>query len=754
MMSWMKKLSAALLAAMMLLAAGCAGPAAKPSAGASAAPGETGAQQGAMGRYVEQDITPKPYQSIAGPAILPDGSLAIWGTLENGPVGELAVMGGDGQWTYTVYEDPRLSNAIYLAADEQTGGLMLMGYFQDEQADGSGNAGIFSLEKDGTARQLPVDLGEWFGQGLEPNWCAGAADNRLVVGGQTMPTVLYAADGSKLKELTPKTGRVGTASGNVLYMAEMMSASGKDILHFNLQTLEEPQLIEAPATISDYNSAMALGKDGALYLALPAGLYRLVEGGTLWEQLIEGSICSLGDPSMYLVGMKTMQDGQIYTVMHEQDGGAHLLGYRWDSDIPASPSKELNVVSLTESDSLRKAATILQNQNPDVRVNVRALIGRDDGEQTTTVQDAVRILNTELLSGKGGDIIMLDGLDVRRYINKGMLKDLTDWAQPHIDSGEWLPSVAQSLKNEQGKIYSIPARFTFQSIWGKPEEVAQITSFEKWLEFCQNQPGGRPALSLNSAAYWVNLFYPVCSPAWPTDAQGRIQFDSDAFTAFLEGIRTMTGGQFANPKDEMEASGLVVDEWMRTLRDEVAFLPSRVSGFSLSDVPYSINRDRAQGNPGIAVLPGQASGVFTPVQMLGVNAQSAQPELAMQFMDIVFSSQVQDLNFYDGFPIRTASLDSMMLAQIESSRKKVEEGVTGGIGMYGYEESVEVYPINEATIRALRKVIDTLDTAGLAPDATVLDFVLEESEPFFEGHKSAREVAQALQKRLAAYLTE
>lgn len=749
----LKRSIAFILAILMMLAAGCA---AKPSPSAaqngggktpaSAAPGE----EVAMGRYVEKEILPKPYDYVVGPVLTKDGEIAIWGTDADRAMGEIAILQQDGQWRYTPITDQRLAGAMHLSVEPQTGAFILLSYIIEDDGTMNGGVNAFQVTEAGAISELPYNMDDWWQQGLEVSWLVPLNRGGVVIGGQTVPPTRYAADGKKEKELTGDTGLTYALQGDVLYVARMMD--GKSIVQVSTQTGEALDTIETPFTVDDYNSAMTTDKDGSLYLAAKQGLYRRVAGGSIWEQLIDGSACSMGDPSLYITCLAITEDDQVYVTIRGMDGGVMLKHYRWDENVAANASQQLNVVSLTESDAMRKAATILQNENPEVKVNVRALIGRDDA--STTTQDAVRILNTELLSGKGADVILLDELDVRRYIRKGILMDLTQWAQPQIDSSQWLASIAGSLKNEDGKICSVPSRFTFQTLWGKREELAQISDFDTWLRFCQSQPKNRPAVSLNTYRYWVNMLYTVCSPAWPTDAQGRTQFDSAEFIAFLEGIRAITGNQFVKPKDDMETQALVMDMWMKNLRDEVALMYNEERGFALSDVPYSVNRDRTQGQPGIMVLPGQGGNVFTPVQMLGVNANTTQPELAMQFLDIVFSQQVQDLNFYDGFPIRTASLDKMVEEQIATNEKNVSQGITGSIGMYGYDESLDVYPLSEASINTLRKAIDTLDTVSFAPDSTVMEFVLEETQPFFEGDRSAKEVAQALEKRLAAYLTE
>ena len=43
-----------------------------------------------------------------------------------------------------------------------------------------------------------------------------------------------------------------------------------------------------------------------------------------------------------------------------------------------------------------------------------------------TESDALKTLNTEIAAGNGPDVILLDGLPVESYIEKGLLEDISD----------------------------------------------------------------------------------------------------------------------------------------------------------------------------------------------------------------------------------------------------------------------------------------------------------------------------------------
>ena len=47
------------------------------------------------------------------------------------------------------------------------------------------------------------------------------------------------------------------------------------------------------------------------------------------------------------------------------------------------------------------------------------------GDDGVTRTDALKTLNTEIMAGKGPDILILDGISAQTYVEQGMLEDLS-----------------------------------------------------------------------------------------------------------------------------------------------------------------------------------------------------------------------------------------------------------------------------------------------------------------------------------------
>lgn len=103
-----------------------------------------------------------------------------------------------------------------------------------------------------------------------------------------------------------------------------------------------------------------------------------------------------------------------------------LLKYAYSADASTVPDKELTVYALEDSSEIRQAISAFQKEHADIYVNLK--IGRS-GDNAVTADDALRTLNSDIMAGEGPDVIILDGMPVDNYIEKGLLMDISDVAE-------------------------------------------------------------------------------------------------------------------------------------------------------------------------------------------------------------------------------------------------------------------------------------------------------------------------------------
>ena len=129
-------------------------------------------------------------------------------------------------------------------------------------------------------------------------------------------------------------------------------------------------------------------------------------------------------------------------------GNDKCLYYHYDKNASTVPTKQITVYALEDSHVLQQTISYFQKKNPDVYV--KKLIGLS-GNNSVTADDAIKALNTDIMAGKGPDVLVTDGLPVERYIEKGIL---TDASKIFVMKGEKVHLV-------QGEVFNIKITYPY-----------------------------------------------------------------------------------------------------------------------------------------------------------------------------------------------------------------------------------------------------------------------------------------------------
>lgn len=86
-------------------------------------------------------------------------------------------------------------------------------------------------------------------------------------------------------------------------------------------------------------------------------------------------------------------------------------------------------------------------------------------ENGVTLEDALSVLNTDILAGKGPDVLILDGMPADSYIEKGVLADISDVVGEASQKDGIFGNIIESSKKD-GKVYAMPARILLPVVLG------------------------------------------------------------------------------------------------------------------------------------------------------------------------------------------------------------------------------------------------------------------------------------------------
>ena len=232
-----------------------------------------------------------------------------------------------------------------------------------------------------------------------------------------------------------------------------------------------------------------------IYVAGRQGIYHLTKGGELCEQIMEGAGTTIGLPSRKINNVYRYKDTFI-TFIRDNESRASMKQYVYSATTPSFPDIELCAYMLEENSMLRESLVQYELRHTDVRIRVE--VGRCN--ENVTKEEALKALHTELIAGKGPDIILLDGLDIDMYKKEGVLASLDDIKEMN----EMVPEVRKALNDGDGT-YMLPMRFTVPCLVGDDEIVEKCSSLEDLVAYQKDNPSAHVLTNARPEARFISL---------------------------------------------------------------------------------------------------------------------------------------------------------------------------------------------------------------------------------------------------------
>lgn len=511
------------------------------------------------------------------------------------------------------------------------------------------------------------------------------------------------------------------------------------------------------------------GEDGVIYIAGKGGVYRHVVGGSAMEQIIDGALSSFSNPSMNMLGVATCGENEFAALF----SGGKVVLYRYDPEVPTVPENMISVYSLEEQDAVRQAIAQFQAENPDVFVRYEVGLSGTDAKAS---EDAIKKLNTELMAGKGPDVIIMDGLPVKSYEEKGILKDL----KPHIDSlsgdAVLLPNIVEAF-NHGGSVYMVPVSFSLPMVVGRQADIEKITDYASLADMTEKIRAKRPEATIGSffsEEVMMRWFLPVTATAFVEELGGinkealaeYLSLTDRIYKASQEGISDEIKERYGYQRENYEAEQWAYRNFNMVNLDTYDFL---IMGLELTagmlNSVYGYQQTTSlkycEGCEDVWLKPfdGMSEGVFEPAVLVGISAGSAHPEEAEQFFDIIMGTQVQGL-LYDGFMVNQSALAEQLSPQwtiFKNSDADADYGdvyaSVGGSDGEGREYGMNIYMPSKEEFQELYDLCCKVKTPYVA-NSMVENAVIEIGAQYLAGTMSQEEAVDKIMAKIEIYMAE
>lgn len=612
MKDWISKIVIGYLIASIVLMTGC---------------GNGQSAKKAMGRYVEQDIE------------MPDGAYLGIFQDSDGKV----LLGAETEENITIYslqEDNKWKEEKKLEANK----LQDIGQVLDSELveDGiirvcnnaNGEVQINKVTYDGAETNVTLS---------DENGTCKSEDGDYFTVLQTVDGDYIVQDewGGAVKSYDGTTGKIKNqygdsaidfkVKGKQIYANTMMPKSSINI--YDINTGNQLESIEYP--IMDGDNKIAI-EDKGIYLFNSKGIQFKTNKGEIWETIMEPEMTKFNQINLSLMKVFTLPNDQFVIVFDGQEG-PEIKQYTYDPNIPSRPEKEVTVYMGYDVDLIRQAISIYQKKHSDVYVNIKNI------DPSMNYEDAITSLNTEILAGGGPDLLVLDDLPIDKYIEKGVLTDISDIVANYTTGQEGYKNILSAYQKEN-KVYAIPLRFRVPLLWGKAEVVDEAQSIHELAEYRRKHPD--EILFNKNMVELYNQIYDI-SALEVLDENGK--YSKEKLKTYIEDLEVICVDK--KNEEENERIDFEPQKFPELLdvaegKSQVFVLEPR-SSYDITGAEAVLN---ARGDGAVAPFKIDGKGIYVPQGVMGINANSKNQDIVKEIINIALSDEVEGIGNWLGLP--------------------------------------------------------------------------------------------------------
>lgn len=518
------------------------------------------------------------------------------------------------------------------------------------------------------------------------------------------------------------------------------------IATYDIKTGNMGEKKELPEGLSSYNFYQGSTTD--LLLTNSMGIYTYNFGDAEPKKVmdfINSDIATYGMSNVTFIDDKTF----VANYSDSTDYKTHIALFTY-VDPATIPDKTVITLGCQYLGGDVKARVIEFNKtNNQYRIAVKSYGETGDYEQ------AITNMNNDIISGKMPDIVMIESnQDISGWVNKGLLADIRELiaADPELSKYEYLENVWEAF-SVNDKLYLVVPNFSIQTYVAKKSLVGNrsgwtMSEFQQFMKTMDPEMKPFGDMVRDSFMYYVMNY---CGADFVDVNTGTCNFMSEEFISMLEYAKTLPteyADDYWDDYDYMQYESQYREN--RTLLMNLYI--SRIQ-----DINYSINGYLGEeaafvGFPGIE---GNSSIIQPGSYLYAISENSANKQGAWDFVKYYLSPEYQNSDENWSLPVMKTAFEAQALKATEKPFWIDENGEKVEYDDYFYinGESIVIDRFTKAEVDAICEFIYSVKKRSYYND-DIINIVNEEAALFFDGQKSARDVAGVIQSRVQIYVDE
>ncbi|WP_044914930.1 ABC transporter substrate-binding protein [Butyrivibrio sp. WCE2006] len=445
-------------------------------------------------------------------------------------------------------------------------------------------------------------------------------------------------------------------------------------------------------------------------------------------------------------------DGRLLIENSSIDGG--VLSYLTKVDPSTVEDKEMITLgTVYMADQVRKQVVKFNKSSEKYKISIidyADLVEEEndgDDDYSDTYMTGINKLSLDITQGKAPDIILVDdSMPFESYAIKGALEPLDPYfeADDEITVTDYLPNVIEATKVKNHMYSVIPSFYVTTCVAAKDiikDEVVTLDNYKDICESCGIDPEVGMGMLTRSDA---RQLYQTIGSTYVNYEDGTCSFDTDSFVKFLEFIKQLPESDENVDYEKYESyyrenKSLLKSYWLSSFEDYQVLK----KGYFGKDIVFN-------GFPSTK----DGKSYINPMLQIAMSSDCKNKQAVWEFMKSFLTDDYQK-SIEWSFPVEKKAIDALAeKAQenpyyIDSNGKKVETTSVWSIG--GTDVNIEALSKEET-----QTVVDFIEsvTNSDGRDENIINIIDEEAAAFYEGQKSAEEVADIIQSRVSIYLSE
>ena len=487
--------------------------------------------------------------------------------------------------------------------------------------------------------------------------------------------------------------------------------------------------------------------DNSIIFADYKGIFHYTTGGAVVEELVQGEQTALSNSGAIFYGVYMQDETHLFVAGNNGMEGA-LYSYTYDADASANLNQELNIYALQDSDTLRQAVNIFRQEYADIYVNLEIGMTDDNG---VTLEDALKTLSTDILAGNGPDVLILDGMPMDSYVEKGILTNISDVVDEVKASDGLVDSIVKD-STKDGKIYAIPTRFLVSFITSDQQTVDAGKSTQALadrIETLAKDKSTTYVVQQKMAEELLLDFYNVDSQNWVKEDGSLDETKVSDYLTQVKRIYDVDDHRDIESYGNFSESGMFDGYRYGTLDSMDLFAETcKVEFGTIADVEdFQLMLSAGTTDGAVyGVLSNGGTSSYVPFLQAGV-VSGGNEDAGKAFVKTLLGKEAGASN--NGIPVNEAALKDQINALMGRTETSMSFNRYGSDKIY----TIEYRSMTQEEADAILAQLEAVEQSALT-DRTIQNLVIEQGTSYVKGEQNLEETVNEITKKVNLYLAE